>query len=236
MNVWQMPIDKNYTIGREGKTIDKIVIHHAAGTGQLEMIQDIFNTLNRNASAHYGVRGQDIAQYVSEDNTAWANSNRLINQTSISIEVVNVSKAPDWRVSCDTYETLIELVVDITARHGLYPLIPGGNLNWHSMYAATTCPGPYLLGKIPDLADRVNGVIADMDKLQGLIEPCKPVDYTIPNFYRVRNKFNNPQSQQGAFNDYGKAQLLCNVLNDNADEPTWFVYNQDGKRLYPKGN
>lgn len=233
LKIIQMPINCNYKVGRNGKVIDKIAIHHAAGTGSLETIQTIFNTFGRNASAHYAVRCQDIAQYLEEEHTAWANSNREINESAVSIEVVNSAKEPDWPVAQTTYETLIKLVFEIAQRLYLFPLIPGYNLVWHSMFVETVCPGPWLLDRMQDLAYRVNGIANDATRLGYLIETVK--DYRLESFYRVRNEYNDPSSQQGAFSEYRNAQLLCDVLNENAQKPTWFIYNQDNTKLYPNG-
>ena len=49
-------------------------------------------------------------------------------------------------------------MADIARRNGLGKLIKGQNLTWHSMYAATACPGPYLSGKLQELVDKANAI------------------------------------------------------------------------------
>lgn len=227
-------IERNFTFGRGYTDISEITIHHAAGRGHLGIMFAEFNALNRSGSAHYGVRDSDVYQFVDEADTAWANSNRQANQRAITIEVVNSTMNPDWAVSITTYETLIKLIFDVATRHNLFPLDKGRNLTWHSMYAATVCPGPYLLDRIADIADRVNNMNSDSSTLAELIEPEEPIDYILNPLYRVRNGHNDPRSQQGAFKNFGRAQILVDTLNDGA-KPIWFVYNQDGERLYPRG-
>lgn len=60
----------NYEVGRSGYKIKGIVIHHAASTS-LNSIGTVFSQASRGASAHYGVGGKEIHQYVSEADTAW---------------------------------------------------------------------------------------------------------------------------------------------------------------------
>ena len=53
---------------------------------------------------------------------------------------------------------MVTLVADIARRNGLGKLVKGKNLTWHSMYAATACPGPYLSGKLQELVDKANTI------------------------------------------------------------------------------
>ena len=156
-SVRQNPADaSNYTVGRSGKKIDKIVIHHAATTS-FDGIGATFKKPSRNASAHYGVGSQgNVDQYVSESNTAWHAGNWDGNLTSIGIENVNASGAPDWAIAESTFETLVELVRDIATRNGLLPLTVGKNLFGHKDFSATACPGQ-LYARLQELANRVNG-------------------------------------------------------------------------------
>ena len=66
------------------------------------------------------------------------------NCRAVTIETSNSGGAPEWPVSDTTFQTLVTLVADIARRNGLGKLVKGKNLTWHSMYAATACPGPYL--------------------------------------------------------------------------------------------
>ena len=145
----------NYTAGRLGNQINKIVIHHAATT-DFDGIARTFQNAGRNASAHYGVgRNNNVDQYVSEGNISWANGNWAANCTSVTIENVNSSGAPEWAIADSTFNTLVELVRDIAKRNGLLPLKVGVNLFGHKDFSATACPGQ-LYGRMQELANRVN--------------------------------------------------------------------------------
>lgn len=149
----------NYTKGRS-QSISKIVIHHAATT-DFDGIGRTFKNPLRNASAHYGVgRQNNVDQYVNEEDTAWHAGTKdpktNPNPSSIGIENVNMTGAPDWLIDEATFNTLVELVRDIATRRKLLPLVVGKNLFQHKNFAATYCAGK-LGDRLQELADRVNG-------------------------------------------------------------------------------
>lgn len=147
----------NYTKNRAryGK-ISEITVHHAAGIVSVDALGKLWQTKGRNGSSHYGVSGAQIGQYVSEDDIAWTNSNWTANCRAVTIEVSNSSGAPNWKVSDTSLQTLVKLVADIARRNGLFPLVVGKTLTYHSMYTSTACPGPYLKGKLQWLCDEAN--------------------------------------------------------------------------------
>ena len=148
----------NYTSGRQ-KKIRCITIHHMDGVLSAQQCGGIFQKQGRKASAHYGIGvNGEIGSYVEEEDTAWANSNWSSNSESISIETSDSALSNDYPVSDVTYNSLIRLVADIAKRNNLGKLVKGQNLTWHSMFYATTCPGPYLLARIQDIADKANAI------------------------------------------------------------------------------
>ena len=84
--------ESNYTKGRTD-TIHGIVIHHAASTS-LDSVGQVFSQYGRGGSAHYGVCGPQIHQYVKEEDTAWHCGDWPGNCCTIGIEVVNSTGAP----------------------------------------------------------------------------------------------------------------------------------------------
>lgn len=153
--------DSNFTYGRSGRSLKKITIHHCAGVMSAESIGYLWQNPSRECSSHYGI-GNDgrIGQYVDESNTAWTDSNWESNCTSVTIENSNSSCGGEWPISDVTLDSLIKLCADISLRNGLGFLYPGQNLTWHSMYAATTCPGDYLRSKMQYIADKANEIIS----------------------------------------------------------------------------
>lgn len=154
----------NHYSSRQGNKIDKITIHHMAGNLSVETCGNVFK--NREASSNYGV-GSDgrVGCYVEEEYRAWATANPANDRRAINIEVANDGGAPDWHVSDTALEKTIELCVDICKRNGIsrlnYTGTKDGNLTRHNMFMATTCPGPYLQGKFPYIADEVNRRLGD---------------------------------------------------------------------------
>ena len=148
----------NYTRGRS-KKITKITLHHVAGVVTAERLGKIFQSVGRNGSSHYGI-GNDgkIAQFVDEANTAWADGNWDSNCRSVTIETSNSATGGDWKVSDAALRSLIKLCADIAKRNGLGKLVAGKNLTWHSMYAATACPGPYLISMMDYIAAEANKI------------------------------------------------------------------------------
>lgn len=155
-----------YMVGRDGIDISEITIHHTADVvSSIEQIYTGWINSGKAVSSHYCVRDHDIVQFVKEFNTAYTNGGEVLDPTDIhrnhravTIETCNSAENGDWPVSDASLETLIELVADIARRNNLGTLVVGQNLTWHSMYAATECPGPYLLSKMQDIADRANTI------------------------------------------------------------------------------
>ena len=145
----------NYTVGTEGAKKTEITIHHCAGILTSEQIGAIFQNKSRGASSHYGIgKTGDIAQFVSEKDTAWTNSNWESNKRAITNDVMG----GDWHVSNESLAKLIVLVSDIAIRNNI-KLVKGKTLTWHRMYSATTCPGDYLLSKIDYIIEKANEII-----------------------------------------------------------------------------
>lgn len=161
---WWPANQTNYNWGREGKKIQGIVVHHGATTS-LDSIGSTFARANRNGSAHYGVGGSQVHQYVDEANTTWHCTNWYGNTRTVSIETTNSTAAPDWEIAPDTFETLVKLVADIAKRNNLGRLwinpkadmpVLSGHKDWYG--ASTVCPGPSLYPRLQEIADRANAI------------------------------------------------------------------------------
>ena len=148
----------NYTRGRTAK-ISEITLHHMSGKLTARRCGELFQVLGRGGSSHYGIGyGGEIAQYVDESDTAWTNSNWESNCRAVTIEVSNDINTSPWSISDASMKSLIKLVADIAKRNSLGRLVKGKNLTWHQMYAATDCPGPYLLSKIDYIITEANKI------------------------------------------------------------------------------
>lgn len=131
----------NYTVGRSGRRIEYIAIHHMAGILTAAQCGNIFKNGNRKASSNYGIgKNAEVGLYVDEANTSYCNSNWDSNCKSVTIEVSNCALGGDYPVSDEVLNKLIKLVADIAKRNNLGKLVKGKNVVWHRMYTATTCP------------------------------------------------------------------------------------------------
>lgn len=147
----------NYSTGRSGRKIEKVTIHHMAGVLTAKQCGSIFQNGNRQASSNYGIgKNGEIALFVDEANTSYADANWDSNCKSVTIECSNDKTGGDWIVSDTVLNSLIELVADIFKRNGIKKAIKGETITWHSMYSATTCPGNYLRSKMDYIAEKVN--------------------------------------------------------------------------------
>lgn len=154
------------------ESIKNIVVHHMAGALSLETCGQVFQT--GGGSSNYGVDNQGrVGMYVEEKNRAWTSDTRR-DFESITIEVANTPETvhKTWEVSDAAIKGLINLCVDICQRNGIKALIwsnnkatrksgaNGCNMYVHRDYAATYCPGDYLLSKLPYVAEQVNAILS----------------------------------------------------------------------------
>lgn len=204
---------KNSTYNPTGK-ITKITIHHMAGNLSVETCGNVFQT--REASANYGIDSEGrVGMYVEEKDRSWASSSRENDHQAVTVEVANDGGAPDWHVSDKALAKLIDLCVDICQRNGIDKLTytgdSKGNLTRHNMFAATTCPGPYLQSKFPYIAEEVNKRLGtDKDK----------------PLYRVRKSWKDASSQLGAFEELDNAKAMADKNKGYA------VFDENGKEVY----
>ena len=171
----------NYTVGRSGRKIEAITIHHMAGRLSAKQCGSIFQTVGRCGSSHYGVGvGGEIACYVGEENTAWTNSNWDSNCKSVTIETSDNDST--WYVNDTTLNSLIKLVADIARRNSLGILVKGKNITWHSMFASTDCPGWYLL-------EKMDYIIAEANKINMGTSSSKPNYTGVITYQAYTNKW-----------------------------------------------
>lgn len=130
----------NYTPGRT-QPIQKIIIHWMAGL--LVGTDAQFQTLEppeKRTSAHYGVENSVRHQYVKLSDTAWHAMDA--NPFSIGIEH---SAGPGRKPTNATYANSIDLCAKLCKEYGLDPYT---DIEPHSKYVITQCPGNIDLNRI----------------------------------------------------------------------------------------
>ena len=97
-------MNKHFTKGRQGRSINKIILHHNDGNLSIQGCWNVWQT--RPASAHYQVETSGrIGQLVWDRDTAWHAGNWVANTTSIGIEHADASTHP-YRISDACLENL----------------------------------------------------------------------------------------------------------------------------------
>jgi len=172
-------------------TIDRLTPHHTAGVLSVESALDWFSKESTQASCNY-VIGNDgrIGLCVNECDRPWTSSSRANDNRAITFEVVNAATGGVWPVSYKAFDALVNLCVDICKRYGKKKLlwIPDKDkalayepkademlLTMHKWFANTNCPGEYLGGKFPELAERVTN---ELNKTEPVKEPWYIADGT----------------------------------------------------------
>lgn len=132
-------MNKHFTRGRNGRRIDKVVIHHNAGILTVDQIWQVWQT--RQASAHYQVESNGwIGQLVNDWDTAWHAANAYINETSIGIEVSNSTGAPNWHITNTAVEEAAHLTAALHHGYKLGRPRSGVTVRYHREFTGTSCP------------------------------------------------------------------------------------------------
>jgi len=157
---WRGPVPpSNYTVGRDGNTVELIVDHWTVVMfeGAIRRFLNPASIL----SAHY-VIGSDgrIAQLVSEDDTAFHAGVYSVNQRSIGIEH---EAGPAMPPTDALYEASARLHADIAIRHGL-SLEVGATVLPHHAIVPTECPGTLDLDRIVREATEEDDMFTEEDR------------------------------------------------------------------------
>ncbi len=130
---------RNYTAGRQGNRISKIVVHYTGTEASAHNNLLYFSRSSAGASAHYFIdKDGTLRQSVSEGDTAWHAGHWATNLCSVGIEVV--SGGADFTEA--QVRTLSALVADIRSRCG----VTTDNVIRHYDVTGKLCPVPYVNG------------------------------------------------------------------------------------------
>ena len=162
---WVGAHSNNYAKGREGNTIKKIVIHWIVG--KLEAADAVFKNSGSIVSAHYGIGGTVVHQYVKEEDTAYHAGNLTVNRQSVGIEHEG---GPDLPISDLTYKISSQLIADICRRYSI-PL-DRTHIIKHSEVKATQCPGTLDLDKLIGMATQIVAPSNLQEELNTIRKEC----------------------------------------------------------------
>lgn len=121
---------RSYSYGRDGRTPERIIIHHWGSDGQTHDGVVAFFRDSALTSAHYVASAGRVTCMVACSDTAYHAGDWYTNTVSIGIECHPEMTAGDL-------ETVAELIADIRKAYGNLPLYG------HRDVVATECPGRY---------------------------------------------------------------------------------------------
>ena len=135
---------------------NRMVDHHWAGTvGGDTRLKDP----NQDVSANYILYtdGTLIGQ-VPEEHRPWT-TGPTGDAGSITVEIQNSSGAPNWSITDAQAKMLARLKADLSKRYGWGALHRGTNVRVHQDFAATACPGPDVLRRLPSVIVEANTIL-----------------------------------------------------------------------------
>lgn len=189
--------ESKHNSGKRTHKVTRITPHCWVGQVSVENGLSYFASTSRQVSSNY-IIGSDgrVGGCVREEYRAWTSSSRDNDNRAITIECASDTKSP-YALKSAVYKKLISLCVDICKRYGKKKLLwisdkkkalaytPKNDemlLTVHRWFAATDCPGSWLMGKMPDLAKQVTA------KLQGKTPTPTPAPKPKTTKYKVTAK------------------------------------------------
>ena len=174
---------------------DTITPHCIVGQWTAKQGADYFKNNGKENSVNYviGYDGQ-ISCSVPEDRRAWTSGSRDNDMRAVTIECASDTLKP-YKMTDKVLASLTDLMTDICKRNNISKLVwdadsanrkkhkNGANVTLHRDFANTSCPGDYLVSKLPGIIAEVNarleGVRIDWTKVKkgDLIETEK--DYFV---------------------------------------------------------
>ena len=208
-------------------SIDRITPHCYVGNVSVQDMGQWFANESAQASPNYGI-GVDgsVGLFVEEKDRSWCSSSRDNDNRAVTIECAS-DKTEPYAINDKVYNKLIELMADICRRNGKNKLLwfgdkdktlaynPKANemvMTVHRWFANKSCPGNYIYNRLPQIAARVNEILAGS-------APSTDIKW-----YRVRKSWADEKSQVGAYEVLENAIAHCPV--------GYTVYDYTGKAVY----
>lgn len=216
-------IPKNFTPAN--RKVKGFVIHHMIVLNRdinqpeaLDACYDIWVRQGREASAHYGVDGRFVRQYVWDKDIAWANADADANRDYIAVEHANLTldesgTQNDYRVDEETWKNGARLMAHGHKVHEV-GRPSSKTIHRHHDFYATACPGPYMdkiYDQYVDFAAKTYDAITGGKKM-----PPIPVPPTIgSSSYKVQPGDTLSKIARRANTTVPRLQLLNGLPNPN---------------------
>lgn len=134
------------------------IVHHNAGTSNASLKAALWS-IKRTLSCTYAMaQNGDIYGVVTEEQKPNTSAS-IADHRAITIEIVNETGEPEWRISERAFDQLARLIADCATRHN-FPInrdhIIGHREVKHRFGDgyATACPGPWLYARMDELCER----------------------------------------------------------------------------------
>jgi hypothetical protein len=199
---------------RQGTKIARMIQHHHAAVTDagVKRLEDP----NAQASANYVILtdGRILGQ-VPEEFRAWTSGGYDIDKNAITFEVQNSSgqingnddDPGSWKISNAAYNSLINLIADVTKRNRL-GVVSAGNYIGHRQVGQTACPGGYLWSKMAATRAAANAIV----NAGGAVKPAsKPVAKPAP----VKPKSISQLADEVIAGKYGSGDTRVRALGGN---------------------
>jgi len=145
---------------RNGTVIDTFLVHHQAGTNDDWTINAMVSG-SKEVSANYTISNEGrVTGVVPEEDRAWTSGSTTDggkgaqwDRRSITVEIENMTGAPDWRISPAAFAAAVKLYKDLQNRYNIKFLY--GHRDLYQLFKAsypTYCPGPETVDTIKELA------------------------------------------------------------------------------------
>lgn len=140
---------------RFGAGVQRLILHHWAGTagGDTRLTDS-----REDVSASYILyTNGDLVGQVPEEHRPWTSGSPEADNSSITVETQNSAGGPDWPTSQEALEKIAQLLADLSTRYG-WGKITASRLRLHREFAATACPGPFLVRHRDWIINRANQI------------------------------------------------------------------------------
>lgn len=156
-------IDNGYGGTRGGAQITGAVIHHAASTDALGYVAGYNNRSSH--PTYYVDKDGKVYGIVHPDRRPFSTANP-VDASAVTFEVENLAAGGDWPVSQPSMDAVAAVIAFHAAQspRAGHPIVKnkpvvtqtGFWVGWHSQYAATACPGPFLLSQMDQIIAKAN--------------------------------------------------------------------------------